>query len=255
MKRFIVFIFFGCFTLFPSAPLISEGNEKQIKVVIDPGHGGENMGALGYYGIYEKHITNSVSKKIKDKLERKGVNVFLTRDGDEFVALKERAEFANEKGADIFVSIHCNASQNPDVMGFETFFLSLETAEKDVEKEINIENKIWDVSLEKNLDTILKELKFQGNLNESLALAETILKELEKNLNESQSRGVRQGGFSVLRDLKMPGIVVEIGFITNPLEGLNLLLEEYQEKIAEIISNSIIKYSKKRFFIDVNEKK
>ncbi|MBM4388094.1 MAG: N-acetylmuramoyl-L-alanine amidase, partial [Deltaproteobacteria bacterium] len=218
------------------------------KVVIDAGHGGENMGALGAYGIYEKAVTLSIAKKLEAMLmDDGGYNVFMTRSGDTYISLKDRAEIANELEADVFVSIHCNASAEKEPSGFETFFLSPDTNNPEDMKLAEIENTDIISKIEtEELDRILNDLSREGTIILSEKLAGAVQGSLSKSLKAAADRGVRQAPFTVLKSSLVPAIVVEAGFITNQEEGLLLLMGDYQTKIAEGIYAGIKKYIKSR---------
>lgn len=243
------------FILFSAVNTLSKPNSQAnrdlrapYKVVIDPGHGGENMGALGAYGIYEKRVTLSIAKKLEVMLMSDGdYKVFMTRSSDTYISLKDRAEIANALDADLFVSIHCNASTEKEPSGFETFFLSQDSDNPEDLKLSGIENDDIIAKIEtEELDQILDDLWREGTIILSEKLAVAVQDSLSKTLKAAMDRGVRQAPFTVLRFLRVPGIVVEVGFITNQEEGFLLLMSDYQTKIAEGIYAGIKKYIKSR---------
>lgn len=215
-------------------------------VVIDPGHGGHSMGALGFYGVYEKYVTLQVAQRLGRFLEkRRDIEVVYTRTDDKFVGLKERAEIANQVDAQVFVSIHCNASTSPDVYGIETYYSGIGGEDTHADKVAEMENAgeaLLDIDEDRILKGIVSNLQYNGTLKESAMFAEKIQTSLMKAFPETISRDVRQARFAVLRYAKMPAVVVEIGFITHEVEGRNILISGYQERIAKTIGEAIIEF-------------
>ena len=217
------------------------------RVVIDPGHGGQAMGALGAYGVYEKYVTLAVATRLGRLLESEpGVAVFYTRKEDVFVDLKDRSEVANGLDADVFVSVHCNASPATEANGIETYFLGGEGRDPEADDVATRENagQAAPEPGDPDLAGILADLKHNGNQGESAALAETIQKRLLAAFPETVSRDVRQANFAVLRRARMPAVVVEVGFMTHSQEGLNLILAPYQERLAAALGDAILRYLK-----------
>lgn len=212
------------------------------RVVIDPGHGGQNMGAVGPYGVYEKYLTLGIGVRLGRLLEAEpDVAVFYTRKDDVFVRLADRAEVANAVEADAFVSIHCNADPHGQARGIETFYLGRAGSDAAADEVARRENEAdtwtgWDPVLA----GILEDLGRNGSLAESAALAEGVLASLRRAFPGTPSRDVRQGAFTVLQRARVPAIVVEVGFITHPDEGLDLLRAPYQERIALALRDAIL---------------
>ncbi len=210
-------------------------------IVIDPGHGGKDPGAIGKWGIKEKDITLSVSKKIADILRKEyGFKVILTRDDDRFVSLKERAEIAKRYNAKLFVSIHCNYSESENVFGPETYFLS--AARTDEERAVEtLENSVikYEVEQDDILKSIVSDILQNAYLRESQKLAFFIHKKISKN---NSDRGIKQAGFYVLRGVYAPSVLVELGFISNPDEAKRLKDEIYQSELAKYIAEGIKTY-------------
>ncbi len=219
-------------------------------IVIDPGHGGRDPGAIGPTGKKEKDITLAIAKKLKRILERKlRVKVVLTRDRDVFVPLLERAKIANRLGADLFISIHCNSGRNRHASGVETYFLS--EARTEWERAVAAyENSAIKYELEDKLDTtdilkyILMDMAQTEFLKESQDLALFIQQSLAK-ATKKVDRGVKQAGFYVLFGAYMPAVLVEVGFLSNKKEERLLSSRKYQEKIAYGIYRGIKKFKEK----------
>jgi N-acetylmuramoyl-L-alanine amidase len=219
------------------------------KIVIDPGHGGDDPGAIGPSGMQEKDIVLSVGKKLGGILEEKyDVEVIYTRDKDIFIPLNERTEIANSKKADLFISIHANASPRRDTRGIETYFLNW-TDDKEAMKVAARENKITFRKMAKmrgDLQMILQDLARKNKNEESMKLASSIqnamVSTLKENYSKIQDLGVKYALFYVLVGAEMPSILVEISFISNHEEEKRLAQETYKNKIAEAIAAGINSY-------------
>lgn len=230
------------FILLVSMCVAGEALAERFRVVIDPGHGGQNMGAVGPYGIYEKYITLSISMRLGRLLEAEpDVAVFYTRKDDVFVGLAERAEVANAVVADAFVSIHCNADTAGQAQGIEVYYLGPGGSDPAADEVARRENEAGPPpSRDPNLVAILADLGRNGSLAESAALAAAVLATLREAFPGIPSRDVRQAAFTVLKRTRVPAVVVEVGFITHPEEGRDLLLASYQERIAVALRDAIL---------------
>lgn len=211
-------------------------------IVIDPGHGGKDPGAIGFSKkTYEKDIALIISKLVKEKLEKKlNVTAILTRSDDRYVDLHSRTKLANKKGAGLFVSIHCNANNSSKPNGVEVYFLS--SAKTNEERAVqHLENSVVyeyeDKESIKNysdLDLVLADMAQNEHLEASSLLAANLQKKIVRN-TDFNNRGVKQAGFYVLKDAFMPAVLIEVGFITNRYEEQKLKRKSYQNKIAESI--------------------
>ncbi len=224
---------------------------KLNKIVVDAGHGGEDPGAIGPKGTKEKDIVLSISKRLAEILKKHGYDVFLTRSDDTFIPLADRTRFANKVMADLFVSIHCNASISDNARGFEIYFLSDKATDRAAEAVANMENSV--IALEKpsisgkrDIEKLLLSMAITEFMNESATLCGTIDRQVCNNFLNLDSRGVKQANFYVLRGATMPAVLVEIGFISNPKEEKLLNRKKFQKKIAENIFNGIKEYEKRR---------
>jgi N-acetylmuramoyl-L-alanine amidase len=220
-------------------------------IVLDAGHGGHDPGAVGSSGLQEKDIALDVTKRLTRLLEEKlRVKVLLTRTGDEFIPLRERTSFANNKRADLFVSIHANAHRVSASEGVETYFLSSEASDNEARQVAALENGV--IALEpgsatgnqNSLKSILWDLAQSDFQEESSRVAETILDALTEALR-IQNRGVKQAGFYVLGGAAMPAVLVEIGFLTNPKEERKLMDASYREKIAQALFRGLAAYKQR----------
>lgn len=224
-------------------PLQGQSKPERLRVVIDPGHGGQNMGAVGPYGVYEKYVTLEIALRLGRLLQQEeDVAVFYTRKDDIFVGLSDRAELANAIEADLFISIHCNASPSPDARGIETYYYGKRPSDALAQEVVRRENSEASQAPKDELEAILGELQRNGVLTESFQAAQFIQEALRRAFPETPSRDVRQGDFTVLERAKVPAVVVEVGFITNPEEGLDLIQGVYQERIAQALRDAILSY-------------
>jgi N-acetylmuramoyl-L-alanine amidase len=228
--------------------------KRDIVVVIDAGHGGEDPGAIGPTKLYEKNVVLSIAREVYAQLKAtKGFKPVLVRDGDYIVALKKRREIARESNADLFVSIHADAFHNPKAYGASVFALSnggsVSAVAKylaDQENAADVIGGINGVSLE-DKDDILKEvlvdLSMTATLQRSLSVGGVVLNEMGKFTKlHGNKRSVGQANFVVLRAPDVPSILVETGFITNRTEEKNLGSAAYRKKMASAIRNGIVKY-------------
>lgn len=228
-------------------------------IIIDPGHGGHDPGAIGSDGIWEKNVVLDIGKRLtqllKDKLS--DVTILLTRDSDYFVPLRDRTGFANYKKGDLFISIHANAAFSKYATGFEVFYLSPDASASDERARALavVENKVLDLEKEKTstegtdyIQLILGGLAQQEFINESIELAGIIQKTACKRLN-LDNRGIKSAFFWVIKDAMMPAVLVETGFVSNPYEAQKLNSEEFKNQMTEAIGEAIIEYK------DLYEKK
>ncbi len=226
--------------------IVKEKNKEPIDViVIDPGHGGKDPGALSSKGTKEKKITLEVAKKLKKRLEEElNIKVLLTRDDDSFVSLKDRTKFANDKKADLFVSLHCNAARNKKADGIEVYYLSEaktddSRAAQALENSVVAEYEGKDAEESYNsADLVISDLVQSAQLMESISLAY----KSQTNLileTDTTDRGVKSANFYVLRGAFMPAVLIEMGFISNSKEAKKLVKSSYQDKIVESLFYAI----------------
>jgi N-acetylmuramoyl-L-alanine amidase len=224
------------------------------RVVIDPGHGGHDPGAVGPSGLCEKDVVLDIALKLKEILRTDPLNeVFLTRETDRFISLEERTAVANRKNADFFVSIHANANPVRRVKGIETYLLNW-TNDEEAMRVAARENKI---SLKKmremhrQMDTlgmILNDLSRDSKRNDSIKLANYIQQSMMTTLNNESNYkridlGVKQALFYVLFGARMPSVLVEVSFISNPQEEQLLSDESYRMQIAKAIAKGLNTYT------------
>jgi len=222
-------------------PLIA----KIRRIVVDPGHGGHDSGALGPNGIREKDVVLAIGLKLRDLLrDELGLDVVMTRSTDVFIPLEERTAIANKVNADLFVSVHANAALNRGASGIETYYLNLAKTEKAAQ----LAAKENGTTLEKVsvLQAILFDLMANYKLNDSAHLADEVQKALHGRIKshhpDVRNLGVKQGPFYVLVGATMPSILVETAFVSNPQEEARLTDPAYQDQTAEGIMEGIRGY-------------
>jgi N-acetylmuramoyl-L-alanine amidase len=227
--------------------------ERLVTIVLDPGHGGEDPGAVGRRGSFEKHVTLAIAKRLKTRLEREqNVRVVLTRDSDYFVPLGQRVAKARRVQADLFVSIHADAFVSPSARGSSVFVLSdrgaSSTAARWLAQKENAADLIGGVNIgvkDEHLARTLLDLSQTATIADSLKLGRAVLTEIG-GINTLHKPHVEQAGFAVLKAPDIPSILVETAFISNPEEEQRLNDEAYQAKLAEAIVRGI------RTYLDLN---
>ena len=228
----------------PKAPKPPPSSEI-ISIVIDPGHGGDDPGAIGPRGLTESEVVLDVSLRVTKLLrERLHKKVFMTRETDIFIPLKDRTEFANNKKADLFVSIHANASPRKTAQGIETYLFGKATDERSLATAAR-ENATDIKSAQGFQEIILNDLLRDFVLNEALELAHYTQNAFVETLipiYPTASLGVKKAPFYVLAHTKMPAILAEISFVSNKIEEARLRERSYRQKIAESIFKGIKGY-------------
>jgi N-acetylmuramoyl-L-alanine amidase len=230
-------------------PTANKEDERLITIAIDAGHGGEDPGAHGVRGSYEKNITLIIAKRLKEKIDAEpNMRGVLTRDGDYFIPLHGRVVKARKFKADLFVSIHADAFTNQSARGSSVFALSEKGATsasaRYLAKKENESDLIGGVSLDDKdpvLARTLLDLSQTATINDSLKLAKAVLGRIGE-INDLHTSRVEQAGFAVLKSPDIPSILVETAFISNPDEERKLNDEAYQDKLANSILNGIKKY-------------
>ncbi len=212
-------------------------------VVLDAGHGGHDEGATGPSGLREKDLVLDVSRRLAEKLRKRGVRIVMTRNADRFLSLEERTSVANDARGDLFLSIHANASPSRRPRGIETYFASLDATDDDARKTAERENEAFGASAQRferddPLAAILGSLIETQHLQESSEFAKLAQHELVE-IGRARSRGVKQAPFVVLLGVQMPASLVEIGFLSNPDEEKGLRRAARREEIASALDAAI----------------
>ncbi|MCP3986725.1 MAG: N-acetylmuramoyl-L-alanine amidase [bacterium] len=215
-------------------------------VVVDPGHGGDDEGAQGRGGLVEKVVVLDVAKRVERQLRAEGLKVVMTRDDDRFVPLEGRTELANASAADLFISIHANASSYKGARGIETFFAAPEATDQAALELARAENLAFgeDAQPPAAGDPLLAIL---GDMaaTEQLTLSQEFARMTQHRIataEAARSRGVKQAPFVVLMSVHMPAVLVEIGFLTHSADEEALRAEDERERLAKGIAEAVAVY-------------
>jgi N-acetylmuramoyl-L-alanine amidase len=233
-----------------SVPQSPAGPERRgaLSIVIDPGHGGKDTGAIGPRGLKEKDVVLDIALRLRRLLVgRLGARVLLTRSDDTFVPLEERAAIANKAQADFFISLHVNSAPQVRATGVETYYLSREPSDGDARASATRENLALNLEgvgprEEEGVKAVLWDMAQSLTLRESSALAEMLLEDLARAFRK-ENRGVKHGPFVVLMTAAMPSALVEIGFISNPHEERRMQDEAYRQQIANSLAQGIGRFA------------
>ncbi len=231
------------------ARIENAGLDRFDVVVLDAGHGGEDEGAIGPSGLREKDLVLDVTRRLARRLVERGLHVILTRRDDRFLSLEERTAVANDAHADLFVSIHANASTSRSPRGIETYFASLESTDEESRRLAERENTALGATAPSAtgsdpLAAILGDLIETEHLQESSEIA----KLAEDGLSDAAgdlSRGVKQAPFVVLMGVRMPATLVEIGFVTHPGEEGELRKSNRKDAIAGALAVAVVDFGKR----------
>ena len=211
------------------------------RVVIDPGHGGKDTGAIGPHGVREKDVALSIAKRLAARLRVLGFTAVLTRKDDSFIALDERTRIANEAKADLFVSIHCNAARKRTLAGIETWTLNV--ASDRYAARLSAFENAEDERTVSDLRLILADLATKANAGDARELAQSVqsalVRGLRSRIGKVTDHGVKQALFYVLLGAHMPSILVETAFLSNPAEEARLRSAKYQDGAAEAIARGV----------------
>lgn len=215
--------------------------KKQFTVVVDPGHGGKDPGAVGFNKYLEKDIVLSVGRYLQQELG-KDFKIVMTRSTDTFVTLSNRSKIANNAKADLFVSLHINSSSSSDSTGVEVFYFSKKSSPY-AEKVAAFENSFGEKYGEKtgSIAQIMGELAYNKNMEKAISLAKPINNTLAERI-KLKNRGIHGANFAVLRGFNGPGILVELGFINNRNDVSKLINPAYQKIMAKEIADEIRAY-------------
>jgi len=230
------------------APTVKESKPPLVgikKIVLDPGHGGKDPGAIGVDGVAEKDIVLKIAKKLATRLKKDlGVQVVLTRKDDRFVSLEDRTAIANAEDADLFISLHMNASSNGEARGLETYYLDNTTDEASMRLAAR-ENSTSRRNVS-DLQFILSDMTQNMKLEDSVTLAhrlhDSLVGSMAPKLGEVKDLGVKKALFYVLVGARMPSVLLEMFFITNKNEGRAMRQEEYQDGVTDALFEGIQKY-------------
>jgi len=230
------------------APAKRPAGKYTIKaIVLDAGHGGRDAGAVGRrLRLRERDLTLAITRRLKDILEDNGIKVTMTRNNNTFVSLQDRARVANSSGADLFVSVHVNASRSRSLNGFECYYLSEATDDnaRALEAFENATLKMDEGTVlqhSSTLDKTLWDMKLTEARRESAELSNSICRAVENSLT-TRNRGTKTARFYVLKYTRIPSVLVEAGYISNKFEELKFRDEGYADRIADVIAKGILSY-------------
>jgi N-acetylmuramoyl-L-alanine amidase len=233
-----------------STPAIKATNNDNAKktVVIDAGHGGHDPGAIGYSGVYEKNITLAAAKELKRQLDKEGkYKVFLTRNTDIFIPLRDRVKIARKYNADLFISLHADSASNRSAKGLSVYTLSETASDKEAEALAERENKVDIIAgvnmfeQSKEVNDVLISLAQRETRNRSSEFARCIELEMRKSV-QLISNTHRFAGFAVLKAPDVPAVLLEMGYLSNRTEEANLRTPAYRKKLGEAAARAIDRY-------------
>ena len=225
----------------PVVGLTSLKPTKKAKVVVlDPGHGGQDPGAISKSGYYEKNITLNMAKETKALLEKAGYKVVLTRDKDVFIPLRGRIKKAHEAQADLFISIHADSAKSSSAQGLSIYTISERASDAEAAALAERENKA-DIIMEMDLSdidpqagSVLLSLAKTEMMNRSVQFAQTVVREMRKNV-KLVPNAHKYAGFVVLKSPSVPSVLIELGYLSNRDEDKKLQKKDYRQKLAEAI--------------------
>jgi N-acetylmuramoyl-L-alanine amidase len=210
-------------------------------IVIDPGHGGDDVGARGPTGVQEKDVTLSVARHLKTAIEgRYGIRVLQTRDDDRHMGLDERAAYANNNKADLFISLHANASPHPDVKGAEVFYLGLDKYADQARRQAQLDGAVLPVfgGGTRQIDLVLWDQAQAKYIDQSAVLARLVDSQLRSKVDVSPL-GIQQGPMRVLVGVNMSAVLIEMGYLTNRGQEQALASGAYQESIVQALTDAV----------------
>lgn len=221
---------------------------RALKIIIDPGHGGKDSGAISQRGFAEKTVTLDIAKRLGWLLQQQretGFQPVLTRSRDVFVPLEERTALANAENGNLFISIHANAAENSSLRGIETYFLNRASSER--ERRVAARENNTSLQRLSDLEFILNDLLLNSKLRGSSLLAkmvqDSLIGRLQDRYQEVRDLGVKRAPFYVLLGARMPSILVEAAFLTNPVEEQRLRSRAYRQIIADAIGKAVTVYA------------
>jgi N-acetylmuramoyl-L-alanine amidase len=231
---------------------------KLNKVVIDSGHGGNDPGAIGRNGLREKDVNLDIAKRLSSFLRAEGVQTVLTRSTDIFIPLSTRVSIANRSGADLFISIHSNAARSRSLSGFEVYYVAPSVSDSKRaaltarSASLNLKNAVF-FSKTQDLRAIVWDMIYANSRAESIELSRSLCKIMDASI-DANILGVKNARFQVLKGITMPGILVEVGFLSNFNEERLLRTGAYREKLALGILEGIRDYSQDMALVEVASK-
>ncbi|OGX26552.1 MAG: hypothetical protein A2787_04420 [Omnitrophica WOR_2 bacterium RIFCSPHIGHO2_01_FULL_48_9] len=222
--------------------------KKFKKIVVDAGHGGKDPGATGKSGMKEKNVVLDIARRLAKNLSQSGIEVVMTRDDDEFLTLEKRTEIAARSNADLFVSVHANSNPSRSIDGLEVYYMG-QFLKKDKKEEQRLKNQgilYSHLEMEQgsaDLEKILSDMMHTYKQAESRSLASHVASDTAKS-SGAMTRGHKEARFFVLRNTLIPAILIETGYLTNAREEKLLATDDYRQKIADGVAESLCNYVK-----------
>jgi N-acetylmuramoyl-L-alanine amidase len=226
----------------PGTPVVRRSG----KIVIDAGHGGKDPGAIGYGGLKEKDVNMDIALRTAQSLRRAGFDVLETRSTDVFISLADRTAEASRPGVDLFISFHANATKSRRARGFEVYYTApLNLQDRcDDQRQLNEKKICARFNMRRDapdLRGIVMDMLYAFKIGEAPRLAEAVNRGLARGLGED-SRGSKTARFFVLRNTLVPAVLVEVGFISNPREAMQLKDPDHRQKIADAVTQGVMRY-------------
>ena len=231
------------------------GKIKLNKVVIDAGHGGNDPGAIGKSGLREKDVNLDIAKRLSSLLRAEGVQTVFTRSTDKFIPLSTRVNIANKSGADLFISIHSNAARSRSLSGFEVYYVAPSVSDSKRaaltarSTSLNLKDTVFSSDTQ-DLRAIVWDMIYANSRAESIELSRSLCKVMDASI-DANILGVKNARFQVLKGITMPGILIEVGFVSNLNEEGLLRTGVYREKLAAGILEGIREYSQDMALVEV----
>ncbi|MFA5350699.1 MAG: N-acetylmuramoyl-L-alanine amidase [Candidatus Omnitrophota bacterium] len=234
----------------------SRGKINLRKVVIDSGHGGNDPGAIGKNGLREKDVNLDIARRLSDLLRAEGVHTVLTRSSDRFIPLSARVNIANKSGADLFISIHSNANRSRSLSGFEVYYVAPSISDSKRaymtarSASLSLKDAVF-ASNSQDLQAIIWDMIYTNSRAESIGLAHSLCRVMDSSI-DANILGVKGARFQVLKGVRTPGILIEVGFVSNLNEEKLLRSSAYRQKLAEGILEGIRGYSQDMNLVEVS---
>ncbi|MFA7706536.1 MAG: N-acetylmuramoyl-L-alanine amidase [Candidatus Omnitrophota bacterium] len=226
------------------------------KVVIDAGHGGNDPGAIGKNGLREKDVNLDIARRLSDLLRAEGVRTVLTRSSDKFIPLSGRVNIANRSGADLFISLHSNANRSRSLSGFEVYYVAPSISDSKrasmtaKSASLRLKNAVF-ASNSPDLQAIIWDMIYTNSRAESIDLAHSLCRVMDSSI-DANILGVKGARFQVLKGVRTPGVLIEVGFVSNLNEERLLRSSAYRQKLAEGILEGIRGYSQDMDLVEVS---
>jgi N-acetylmuramoyl-L-alanine amidase len=219
------------------------GRMPKMRIVVDAGHGGWDLGTVGRQGLLEKDVVLEIAQRLGKLLEsRLGADVILTRNDDNYIPLDERAGMANQSQADLFISVHANYSDLPSARGVETYYTNFFSAPNAKDFETRDPDRHQNATA-----AVLSSAELHDKIEQSRRLAASVQRSLYGTLSAQnpglRDRGVKEASYVVLTETAMPGILAEVSFVSSPTDEQKLGSDEYREQIAEALYKGIARYA------------